>query len=102
MPDLGPQRLDESAGYCLTLSGAPLAPGLAGHWTGSETLQARISPGAGYAPVATVTAAWATTDASGVTLTGNPAAQASPVVDLTVSKAAISGLSAGTYWLTVI
>lgn len=99
---IGPQSLDESRTYRLTLSGSPAAPSLLGHFTGAETFGAKLWPGGTYPASATLAAAWATTDAAGNALAGNPASLASPILNLTITKAAIAGLTPGTYQVEVI
>lgn len=101
MPEpLGPQPLGTSRVYRITLAGAE-GSSLAGHFDGSETFTARLWPGGSYPTAATLSAAWATQNADGTPLVGNPASLAKPILLLTVAADAIAGLDPVTYQLEV-
>lgn len=87
---LGPQSLNSTAVYPLTLKGRNRVS-LAGTFTGSETLAATIWAGDDLAGGITPTLAWDTS------IAGNPASATEPVLLLTVPASILTSWSAGIF-----
>jgi hypothetical protein len=88
---LGPQTLDTTRDYLLTLSHPDERQSLAGVFTGDETMEGTIWAGEDQAELASFSAGWAGS------IDGNPTSLPNPVVGMTVTAGAISSLSPGVY-----
>jgi hypothetical protein len=88
---LGPQTLDTTRDYLLTLSHPDEQQDLLGVFTGDEVMEGVIWAGEDQASAASFSAGWAGS------IDGNPDAIGNPVVGMTVTAGAISSLSPGIY-----